>query len=336
MIQKIAIRNYRLFREFDLEFSKGTNILVGGNDTGKSTVLEAINLALTGRVHGRALLYELTPYFINLEATRNYIDQLRAGANPTPPQMIIDVFLDISSETEILRGSNNLYGEDTCGVRVQAEFSQDYSEEYRSFISEPELVQLVPTEYYKVEWLGFSGNTITKRSIPEIVSLVDSTSVSLHSGIDYHMQRIIHTCLDPKERVELSRQYRTLREEFSEKESVKEINKRLQSDESDLVDRKLSLAIDISQRYTWESSLVAHLDNLPFQQIGKGDQTALKTVLAIGRKADDAHVVLLEEPEIHLSHTSLRKLINRIEQQCSGKQVIIATHSNYVLNKLVV
>jgi predicted ATP-dependent endonuclease of OLD family len=60
----------------------------------------------------------------------------------------------------------------------------------------------------------------------------------------------------------------------------------------------------------------------------------VKTLLAIGRKAKDAHIVLLEEPENHLSFSSLRSLITKIEAQCEDKQVIMATHSSFVLNKL--
>lgn len=335
MIRKVAVRNYRLFREFDLGFLPGINILVGSNDTGKSTLIEAINLALTGRVHGRALAQELSPYFINMEATREYFNVLQAGGQvPLPPTMIIDVFLEDSDDAEILRGTNNVYGEDACGVRIQAKLSQDFFEEYKSFIAEPGAVRLTPTEYYRVDWLGFSGNAVSARSIPTIASVVDPTTIRLQSGVDHHLQHIISTHLEPKERVELSRQYRSLREEFSDKEAVKTINKRLKAGKDGLTDRELSLAIDISQRYTWESSLVAHLDDLPFQFIGKGEQNALKTLLAISRKADDAHVVLIEEPEAHLSFASLRKLMSRIETQCADKQVIVATHSNYVLNKL--
>jgi putative ATP-dependent endonuclease of the OLD family len=334
MIRKIAIRNYRMFREFDLEFSPGINILVGKNDTGKSTLIEAINLALTGRLHGRALAQELSPFHINLDATRDYVQKLRSGAQAILPTMIIDLFLDDADHAEILRGTNNIYGEDSCGVRIQAKFSQDFCEEYKTFIQKPGDVRLAPTEYYRVEWLGFSGNAVSMRSLPATASVIDPTTIRLQAGVDYHLQEIIRTHLDPKDRVELSRQYRTLREEFSDKEAVKAINERLQSDDDDLTDRKLSLAIDISQRYTWESSLVAHLDDLPLQLIGKGDQNALKTLLAIGRKADEAKVVLIEEPETHLTHSSLRKLLHRVEGRCVGKQLIIATHSNYVLNKL--
>ncbi len=262
MIRKVAIRDYRVFHEFDLEFSSGVNILVGNNDTGKSTLIEAITLALTGRVNGRLLAQELSPYFINRQATRKYVKGLRSNGQtpPAPPTMIIDVFLEDSAEAEILRGTNNVHGENACGIRIQAKLSQDFHEEYNSFISEPGTVQLAPTEYYRVEWLGFSGNAVSARSIPATVSVIDPTTIRLQSGIDYHLQQIIRTHLEPRERVELSRQYRSLREEFSNKDAVKEINKRLTSEDDDLTDRQLSLAIDISQRYTWESSLVAHLD----------------------------------------------------------------------------
>jgi energy-coupling factor transporter ATP-binding protein EcfA2 len=324
-----------LFRKLDLNLSPDMNILVGRNNSGKSTLIEAITLALTGRLNGRWFEQELSPYLINRDATQEYVTALRSGGTvPTPPAIVIELYLNDMSAAEILRGTNNLAGENACGVRLQARLSPDFTEEYTSFISKPDSIRLVPTEYYTVELLGFSGNRISNRSIPVDARVIDASTIRLQSGVDYHLQKIIRGNLDPKERVELSRQYRSLREEFSDKESVKEINKRLEATEEELTDRKFSLSIDISQRYTWESSLVAHLDDLPFGLIGKGDQNALKMLLAIGQKADAAHVVLIEEPENHLSFASLRKLISRISAKCAGKQLVTATHSTYVLNKL--
>ncbi len=323
-----------MFREFELDFTSGMNILVGKNDSGKSTLIEAINLALTGRIHGRLFSQELSPYFINLAATSEYARQLASGQIAAPPTIIIDLFLESSDQTEILRGTNNIFGENACGVRIQAKLSQDFAEEYQSFIAEPAAVRLVPTEYFRVDWLAFSGNAVTARNMPATASVIDPASLRLQSGVDFHLQEIIRTQLEPKQRVELSRQYRSLREEFGKKDSVKAINDRLGSEQDGLTDRKLSLAIDISQRYTWESGLAAHLDDLPFQLTGRGDQNSIKTLLAIGRATDEAHVVLIEEPETHLSYTSLRRLISRIEERCAGKQLIIATHSAFVLNKL--
>jgi putative ATP-dependent endonuclease of the OLD family len=334
VIRKVAIRNYRLFRHFDLDLTPGLNILVGGNDSGKSTLIEAISLGLTSRLNGKPFGQELNPYFINTDATKEYIKDLAEGKQTLPPTLIIDIFLEPGEEAEILRGTNNVHGEDACGVRIQAKLSQDFLPEYNAFIGDIAAIRLAPTEYYKVDWLGFSGNPVTARSVPATASVVDPSSVRLQAGVDHHLQQILRTHLDPKERVELSRQYRSLREAFSDKEQVKAINTKLKEDGESLTSQTLSLAIDISQRYTWENGLIAHLDELPFQFASKGEQSALKTVLAIGRKSKGAQVVLIEEPEAHLSFTHLQMLLKRIQEQCEGKQVIIATHSNYVLNKL--
>lgn len=334
MIRKVLIRNYRKFQKLDVDMLPGINILVGSNDSGKSTLIEAINLALTGRVNGRLFAQEISPYYINLSVAEEYIQALQVNAKAVPPSIIIEVYLEDGGEAEILRGTNNLLGEDACGIRIQAKLSADFAEEYRSFITNPDGVRLVPTEYYRVDWLGFSGNGVTTRSVPVTASVVDPASARLQSGVDHHMQQIIRTHLNPKDRVELSRQYRSLREVFSEQEAVKAINEKLKDGSESLTRRALSLAIDVSQRYTWESGLVAHLDDLPFPFVSKGEQSALKTILAVGRKSDGAQIVLIEEPEAHLSFAHLRSLMKRIEAQCEGKQVIIATHSNFVLNKL--
>lgn len=334
MIRKIAVRNYRKFREFDIDMLPGANVLVGSNDSGKSTLIEVINLALTGKVNGRSFAQELTPYHINQPATQEYVKELQSNSRAVPPAVIIEVYLDSGGEAEMLRGTNNLLGEDACGIRIQAKLSPDFEEEYRSFVANPGSIRLVPTEYYRVDWLGFSGNGVTARSVPVTTSVVDPASVRLQSGVDHHMQNILRTHLNPKERVELSRQYRSLREAFSEQEAVKAINEKLKEESESMTHGALSLGIDISQRYTWESGLVAHIDDLPFPFASKGEQSALKTILAVGRRSDGAQIVLIEEPEAHLSFAHLRSLMKRIEAQCEGKQVVVATHSNFVLNKL--
>src|SRR3546814_20668109 len=83
MIRKVIIRNYRKFCNLDVDMLPGTNILVGSNDSGKSTLIEAINLALTGRLNGRLFEQALSPYYITLGATREYVrprsDERRVG-----------------------------------------------------------------------------------------------------------------------------------------------------------------------------------------------------------------------------------------------------------------
>lgn len=49
-IKKIRLRNYKRFREYTIEPNPGFNVLVGDNETGKSTILEAIDLVASGSV----------------------------------------------------------------------------------------------------------------------------------------------------------------------------------------------------------------------------------------------------------------------------------------------
>lgn len=61
----------------------------------------------------------------------------------------------------------------------------------------------------------------------------------------------------------------------------------------------------------------------------------MKTELALThRSAQNAQIVLLEEPESHLSFSKLNQLIKAIAEKYGDKQIIISTHSSFVANKL--
>ena len=48
MIKKIIIRNYKGIKSLELDFNNFRTILVGNNGVGKSTIIEALQLALGG------------------------------------------------------------------------------------------------------------------------------------------------------------------------------------------------------------------------------------------------------------------------------------------------
>jgi len=77
-----------------------------------------------------------------------------------------------------------------------------------------------------------------------------------------------------------------------------------------------------------------YLDDIPFDYIGQGDQSISKILLALDRQTEFSDLILIEEPENHLSFVNMSKLINKIKVKCEGKQILISTHSTYVANKL--
>jgi predicted ATP-dependent endonuclease of OLD family len=91
--------------------------------------------------------------------------------------------------------------------------------------------------------------------------------------------------------------------------------------------------MDMTARAGWESAVLPHLDEIPITLAGKGEQSSVKIKLALkAQKA--AEIVMVEEPENHLSHSNLNRLLAHMSENASGKQLIVATHSTFVLNKL--
>jgi predicted ATP-dependent endonuclease of OLD family len=93
--------------------------------------------------------------------------------------------------------------------------------------------------------------------------------------------------------------------------------------------------MDQSSRTTWESSISPHVDKVPFSMSGQGQQAAIKISLAMNKHSTKANYVMVEEPENHLSHTSLTALLSRMESLAGEQQqIFISTHSSFVLNRL--
>jgi predicted ATP-dependent endonuclease of OLD family len=334
MITKIVIHNYKLFEDFALDFSDDCNIIVGDNEAGKSTILEAINLALTKKLNGRFLENELSPYLFNTKVVKTFLKELIEGRNPSLPESYIELYFDEVADLASFKGSNNSLHENCIGIRLGINFDEDYKEEYEKLLEERDQIKLLPIEYFKINWRSFADHALTSRNIPIGLSFIDATTIRLQSGADYYLQSIINDGLEVKERVALAIEYRKLREDFAGQTSISAINQKLDSSKGSITDKKLAIAIDVSQKSNWETNLIPHLDELPFHLSGKGEQNSLKILLALERRAADTSIILIEEPENHLSFSSMNKLLKRIKDKCNGKQMIIATHSSFVLNKL--
>jgi len=335
MITKIHIENYKIFNKFTLSFNEDLNIIVGDNETGKSTILEAINLALTKRLNGKAIEYELAPYLFNKQSEEDYLQSIQRGELNEPPKIVIELYFKDKPEFFNLKGTNNTYSENVPGIKLEILFDDNFKQEYESLIKdEIDKIKNIPSEYYKVQWYSFAFATITTRSVPIKVGFTDATTIRLQSGTDYYLQDIIKNTLDIKERVGLNISYRNLKEAFSSQQPIKDLNTKLNETKGTITDKNLSIALDISGRSNWETLLIPHLDSLPVSLSGKGEQNVLKILLSLEKKTEETDIILVEEPENHLSFTSMNKLIKKINDKCAGKQIILTTHSAFVLNKL--
>lgn len=332
-IEKLIIENFKCFNgRFCMELNEGLNILVGDNESGKSTILEAIHLSLTGLFNGRYLKNEITQYLFNWEVVADYLTQIADGVPSQLPYILFEVYMS-GDALAILEGDGNSERKKNIGISLKIAFDENYQSEYEQLIKAGN-IKTIPIEYYDFYWSTFARDSITSRSIPIKSAMIDSSSNRYANGSDIYISRIIKENLDAKEIVDISQAYRKMKDVFMAEEAIKTINSKIKTS-SRISDKNVSLSVELSSKNAWETSLTTYLDDIPFHFIGKGEQCLVKTKLALGhKKSKEANLILLEEPENHLSFSKLNQLVSNIKDYCGNKQIIISTHSSFIANKL--
>ncbi|MER7244450.1 AAA family ATPase [Kribbella sp. NPDC000426] len=334
MIERIVIKGYRLFEELDFRPKAGMNILVGDNEAGKSTLMEAVGMALTGRVNGRRIGEELNPFWFNRTVVHEYFDSLKTDTPGAPPEILIELYFEKkAADVQALRGVHNSLLEDCPGVQIHIKPSATFDVEFQEYIDNDERPDILPVEYYDVIWRDFADGPMKRRHPGLGVSVIDSHTIRSTSGVDYHTREMLVGYVEPKEAAAIAVAHRNARHTITE-EALGEANKRIAADSALFHDRHLGLQVDQSSNASWEAGIVPQVEEIPFAMAGQGQQAAVKVALAMNRTADKTTFVLIEEPENHLSHTSLTRLISRIENLAGDRQVFLTTHSSFVLNRL--
>lgn len=336
-ITRVYIDGFKRLTNFDMELNEKLNVVVGDNETGKTSVLEAINLVLTRRYDGRTIDYTLDPYLFNTERVAQYFEALRGGKFISPPSILIEAyFSDDLGDPEMgkLKGTHNHEHMECPGLQLVIEPNNEYTDELKEYVRDVHNPEVIPVEYYSVRWQSFKGDSIKARTAPLNAKLIDTSIARTYHGPNKYVAQIVNDDLSDEQRNKLSLAYKKLRHDFANGDGVKSINELLEQKHQAGTGRKLTVQMDMSSRSSWESAITPHLDDLPFDCVGKGEQCRVQMRVAIAGAAK-SRVLLIEEPENHLSHSNMSKLMAEIAEQCDSKhQVILSTHSAFVLNKL--
>jgi len=327
-IKKLKLQNFKRFDEQDFDFNEDVNIVVGDNESGKSTLLEAIEICLNFSYRGKPLNSELTTDLFNNDCINQYLAGTKS--QETLPEILIEAYIDGNPN---LKGDNNSETKDTEGIFVRIYFDPELSDSYAAFIKDPEKVTTLPVEFYKVDWYSFAWNRLTHHNKTINCLFVDPSRLHPTYGRAKYINSIINAALEKDARSTLNLNYRQLKARFDEEADVIDINSKLDAD-NEVSNKSLKITADIATTTSWESGLQLAVDDVSFNQIGKGEQNQIQIKLVLQNKAQDVDIVMLEEPENHLSHINLVKLISYLENKHEKKQIFLTTHSSYVLNKL--
>ena len=329
MIKKLLIKNYKSIEEVVIEIRSDVNIFVGENDSGKSTILEAISIVSTGNLNGRSFEKQIKANLFNQKTREKYITSLKSKKQvQSPPVIIIEAYLDI--EDAAFTGTNNELRENCAGIRMELAFDSEYSDIYKQMLKNEEIYD-IPIEFYTVSYHYFKGTPVVYRYAPVKGTFIDTTRKDYSYIMDKFVTSNIATYLTTKEQTDLSTAYRKSRHAFQENAVVKQLNLSMKN----VKVNERSVAVDLREDNIdeWKHQMSIIVESIPFENIGFGTQNSIKIELAIKNSKEQVNLIMMEEPENNLSYTNTTRLIDHIVQS-EGKQIFISTHSSYIANKL--
>ena len=322
IITKIRLINFRRFSDYTVTPNERINILVGDNEVGKSSILEAIDLVASGNV--RRVESIGLDRLINIEAIKKFNSGRRSYENL--PVLRIELYLSGDNFDFTMCGKNNTDGTECDGIRLVCEPNPDYRAEITAVLSAES--GYFPYDYYSIRFSTFAdeGYTGYKKKIRSI--LIDSSTMNSEYATTDFVRRMYmrYTERDVKERANHKNSYRQMRTNF-QAGSLKALNERLPTNKHYTFGLKNGSAMGL------ESDLMIYEDEIEIDSKGTGKQIFIKTDFALERSGENVDVILVEEPENHLSPVNLRKLIQRVSETQSG-QLFITTHNSLISTRL--
>jgi putative ATP-dependent endonuclease of the OLD family len=317
-VEKIKLKNFKRFKEFKTDFDPKLNILVGDNECGKSSILTAIHLVLSGN-KSKVESIGLESLF-NVEVIEEFLSGDKNLANI--PVMSIELYLNLDGQSNHeLNGRMNSDSRTCDGLRLECSLDDELSSEVREILAAPNPV--FPFEYFNVKFKTFSGEAFTghKRYIRNL--LIDNSQISSEYAIREYVGNMYVVNSNPVERNKHQNEYRKHKEIFTGS-ILSDLNSRVND---------YSFSVKDSKKSNLETDLTLVEGNVDIANKGKGKQCFVKTDFALKRNLQSPEVVLLEEPENHLSFLNMKRLINTINQS-NDKQLFISTHSNMISARL--
>ena len=324
LIKKIKLFNFKRFEFLEIDFDEKLNIIIGDNEAGKSSILLAIDLVLSG---SRNKVEQIGLEFLfNSKVISDFLNSDKNMKNL--PELKIEIYLDEiyldEQKKEEIKGKNNSIGLNCYGLRLICKPNDDYSKLIKDILNKPN--NIFPFEFYSISFTTF--NDIPYTNYNKILNhiFIDNSLMSSEYAMKEYVKDIFNSSVnDITEKHQLQHDYRILKDKFK-KESLSNLNQRLSNN-------NCSFAIKSNSKSNIETDITIYEDDISIDSKGKGRQCFIKTSLALSRSGKCLDLILLEEPENHLSHGKMKQLLKKINE-ANDKQLFIATHSTLISSRL--
>lgn len=170
-IKKLKLKNFKKFEAFEIEFDDEVNIIIGDNEAGKSTMLSAIDLVLSGSRH-KIESIGLENMF-NEKIINDYLTSSKDYSKL--PELYIEVYLN-EQNNDKTSGKNNSEKIDFDGLRLRIKPNDEYSKNIMDILKDPNCV--FPFEFYIISFTTFSDSSYNSFAKYVKHIFIDNSSVN--------------------------------------------------------------------------------------------------------------------------------------------------------------
>lgn len=312
-IKSILINGFKKFQSFKIDFNDSRNIFVGENEAGKSTILDAIKLVLNQdyRHADKAVLSDL----FNVDMVKKFKEH---PSLEILPKIYIEVEFELnpkSKNAECFFGEHNFSKKGKYGIS----FTCELNDELKDDVVLSEKAAEVPYEYYTLRWVTFSGMAYNLLKKPLKFLCLNTSEQGRYSSFNYYTRTVFDDLLENSEKIKLKNNFRTaLKRDFN----------------TELFPMKDGRNFGIDNKKIILENILSIFDKgVALENHGSGMESLIKTEIALNSD-DGFDVILMEEPENHLSFTNMQRMLQLVTEKNEMSQLIIATHSSMIASRL--
>lgn len=366
-IQKIHIKNYRNFNDFEMEFHEGLNVIVGANNSGKTGLLSAI-------------------YLLNLPSNisiddfnKNNLVQFKTLYNEDAPKIEITYFInhfineDDEEDESIIKlipflgfkevDAMRLASEDKKKYFIKAivkavyELDEKYIGEYRKAVSEIDTfddfmlrLKRFVSEHYK--WHYTNGVSDLQAESKAATSIFDIRYIEAErtaAEVEKETRREIDSfAKDNNNATEIDKFKSKVSEDLRAilKPSIDKLTNLFDSEQNDIGLQKGNVAIkpSVQANVSIPDAFITEVKDtksefiVPIDHNGLGYNNLINIYMLIKLKelqvGKDFRILCLEEPEAHLHPAMQYKLFKYLKKLDAEKklnqQIFVTTHSSNI------
>lgn len=317
VIEKMKIKNFKRFKgEVEINYNSDFNVIIGNNESGKSSILQAIDLVLSGNKNkieniGLDNLFntEIIDEFMNSDRDISKI-----------PEIFVELYLNDTGNMD-LSGNNNSEKRECDGLVLKIQIDEEFVKIIDESLRKENAV--FPFEYYKCIFKTFADDSYNNYKKPVKHIVIDESNLSNDYYIKEYISDLYSSYADETTKNLFNNEFRKLKKRFEET-TLEEMNKKVPT---------VNFGLTNHSKYSLENNLTLYEQGINIWNKGSGSICMLKIKTSVDKQSENIDLVLIEEPENHLSDINMKKMINDIVST-TQKQTFISTHNSMICSRL--